>query len=104
MAEKSSVGPAVFEQVLASPAVKAALLAEAKRRLTRAQYAAYKAGRIRFGDNLRIVTGVRPGAKAAGGLRRPYARIISMTSAEEQAADNRTAKESRTQILRRAAR
>ena len=67
-----------------------------------ARYLALKAGRTNFADGLRVVVGVRPGAKARGGLKRPYARIISTITPEQHAADNRTAKLSRTQILRRA--
>ena len=67
-----------------------------------ARYLALKAGRPNFADAMRVVVGVRPGAKARGGLKRPYARIISTITPEQHAADNRTAKLSRTQILRRA--
>lgn len=101
---KVELGDSIFTQVLAHPAVKAAVLAAAKSRLTRAQYLAYKSGRIHFGDNMRVVTGVRPGAKARHGQQRPFARIVSATTEAEQAEDNRTAKLSRTQILRRSAR
>lgn len=93
----------VYEQVMAAPSVKAAILAAANSRLVRARYLAYKAGRTHFGDSLRVVTGTRPGTKARYGQRRPFARIESAITAEQHAADNRTAKLSRTQILRRSA-
>lgn len=100
---KASIGDATFEQALAAPSVRAAILAAATERMKRAQYLAYKSGRIHFGDNMRVVAGVRPGSKAKYGQKRPYARIESTTTPDEQAADNRTAKLSRTQILRRTA-
>lgn len=99
---KASIGEAVFEQVLASPAVRAAIEQAARSRLAKARYLALKAGRTNFADGLQVVVGVRPGAKARGGLKRPYARIISTITPEQHAADSRTAKLSRTQILRRA--
>lgn len=93
----------VFDQVLAHPDVKAALLKAAATRLNRARYLAYKSGRTNFGDNLRVETGIRPGTSANHGMKRPFARITSTITPEEHAADNRTAKLSRTQILRRSA-
>lgn len=100
---KTSIGDATFAQVLASRAVSAAILAAAGERFARAQYLAYKSGRMNFGNNMRVTTGVRPGSKAKYGQQRPYARIESSVTAEELAADNRTAKLSRTQIMRRSA-
>ena len=93
----------VFDQALAAPAVRAALARAAASRLARARYLAYKSGRINFGDNLRVVVGVRPGASAKYGLKRPFARITSTVTPEQHAADNRAARLSRTQILRRSA-
>ncbi len=99
--QQSSLPPAVFEQVVAQPGVRAAVEQMARARLGKARYLALKAGRPNFAAKLRIEVGVRPGAKARGGLKRPYARLIAHLTAEELAADNRTAKLSRTQILRR---
>ncbi len=99
---QSSIAEVVFEQAFASPAVRAAVEDAARSRLAKARYLALKAGRPNFAEAMRVVVGVRPGAKARGGLKRPYARIISTITPEQHAADNRTAKLSRTQILRRA--
>ena len=99
---KSSITEVVLEQAFASPAVRAAVEDAARSRLAKARYLALKAGRPNFAEAMRVVVGVRPGAKARGGLKRPYARIISTITPEQHAADNRTAKLSRTQILRRA--
>lgn len=101
---KVSIGDATFAQALAAPKVRAAVLATAQSQLARVKFLAYKAGRIHFGDNLRVEAGVRPGAKAAYGQARPYGRITSTTTKAEQAEDDRGAKLSRTQILRRVAR
>ena len=100
--EQSSIAEAVFEQAFASPAVRAAVEDAARSRLAKARYLALKAGRPNFAEAMRVAVGVRPGAKARGGLKRPYARIISTITPEQHAADSRTAKLSRTQILRRA--
>ena len=100
---KTSIGDATFEQALAAPSVRAAILAAATERMKRAQYLAYKSGRIHFGDNMRVVTGVRPGSKAKYGQKRPFARITSTVTEDEHAEDGRGAKLSRTQILRRSA-
>ena len=102
MNHKIEIGE-LIAQAIAHPDVKTAIESRARARLSKAQYLAYKAGRLRFGDNLRVETGVRSGAKAKSGLKRPFARVTSTTTEEEQAADNRSASLSRTQILRRAA-
>ena len=102
--DPQAIVAAIVVEAMDHPDVAAAIANKARRVLTRAQYEAYKAGRINFGDQLRIQTGTRPGAKSPTGLRRPYARITSTITTEQHEADNRTAKVSRTNILRRSAR
>ena len=85
------------------PSVQAALLAKARLVFGIAQTEAYKQGRVNLGDQMRITSGVRPGAKAAG-FRRSYARVESTLTEDQQKQDNARAKKSRAQIMRRAAR
>lgn len=92
-----------FQRVLDAPSVRAAVEAAGRSRLARAKYLAYKAGRKHFGDALRLEVGVRPGGRAKYGQRRPYARITASLTPEQVAEDNRRARQSRTQILRRSA-
>ena len=100
---KSSIPDDVVARVVADQGVRTALEQVARSRLAKARYLALKAGRPNFAAGLRVVVGVRSGAKARSGLKRPYARLISTITEEEHAADNLTAKLSRTQILRRSA-
>ena len=97
------IGQDTLEQVLAHPAVVKALQDRGRRVLLIAQREAYRAGRVHFGDSLTLTTGVRPGTKADG-FRRPYVRIGAALTAEQHAEDSRRAKQSRTIILRMAAR
>ena len=85
------------------PSVQAALLAKARLVFGIAQTEAYRQGRVNLGDQMRITSGVRPGAKAAG-FRRSYARVESTLTEEQQKQDNARGKQSRAQIMRRAAR
>lgn len=97
------ISPAFLEQVARNPRVQAALRAKAERILPRAQREAAAAGAVEFGRALHVTEGVRPGTKAQGGLKRPYARVEADITDEMRAADIR-AKLTRRQILRRSAR
>ena len=100
-------GVSIDEAVAAAathPDVIAAMQRRAQHVLVRARYAAYQAGRVNFGDALTVESGVRPGVKAARGLRRPFVRVVAAITPAQHAADSRRAKLSRTEILRRSAR
>lgn len=97
------IGRETMQQVATMPSVQAALLAKARLVFGIAQAEAYKQGRVNLGDQMRITSGVRPGAKAAG-FRRSYARVESTLNDAQQKQDNARAKQSRAQIMRRAAR
>ena len=97
------IGRETMQQVATMPSVQAALLAKARLVFGIAQTEAYRQGRVNLGDQMRITSGVRPGAKAAG-FRRSYARVESTLTEEQQKQDNARGKQSRAQIMRRAAR
>lgn len=100
-------GLSVAEAINAAAAhaeVTKALASRAGQVLNRARYEAYKAGRVNFGDALRVEAGTRSGAKSPHGIKRPYARVIAAITPEQHKADSRKAKASRTEILRRSAR
>ena len=97
------IGRETMQQVATMPSVQAALLAKARLLFGIAQTEAYKQGRVNLGDQMRITSGVRSGAKAAG-FRRSYARVESTLTEDQQKQDNARAKQSRAQIMRRAAR
>ena len=97
------IGRETMQQVATMPSVQAALLARARLVFGIAQTEAYKQGRVNLGDQMRITSGVRSGTKAAG-FRRSYARVESTLTEEQQKQDNARAKQSRAQIMRRAAR
>ena len=97
------IGRETMQQVATMPSVQAALQAKARLLFGIAQTEAYKQGRVNLGDQMRITSGVRPGTKAAG-FRRSYARVESTLTEEQQKQDNARAKQSRAQIMRRAAR
>ena len=97
------IGRETMQQVATMPSVQAALLARARLVFGIAQTEAYKQGRVNLGDQMRITSGVRPGTKAAG-FRRSYARVESTLNEAQQKQDNARAKQSRAQIMRRAAR
>ena len=97
------IGRETMQQVATMPSVQAALLARARLLFGIAQTEAYKQGRVNLGDQMRITSGVRPGTKAAG-FRRSYARVESTLTEAQQKQDNARAKQSRAQIMRRAAR
>lgn len=99
----STVSGSVLQQALDTPAVREALEARARRLLPRAQQLAAAQGALAFGRALELRTGVRPGKKSRGGLKRPYARVQATLTDELKAADH-AAKMTRRQILRRAAR
>ena len=97
------IGRETMQQVATMPSVQAALLAKARLVFGIAQTEAYKQGRVNLGNQMRITSGVRPGTKAAG-FRRSYARVESTLNEAQQKQDNARAKQSRAQIMRRAAR
>ena len=97
------IGRETMQQVATMPSVQAALLARARLVFGIAQTEAYRQGRVNLGDAMRITSGVRPGTKAAG-FRRSYARVESTLTEEQQKQDNARGKQSRAQIMRRAAR
>ena len=97
------IGRETMQQVATMPSVQAALQAKARLVFGIAQTEAYKQGRVNLGDQMRITSGIRPGAKASG-FQRPYVRIESTLTEEQQKQDNARAKQSRAQIMRRAAR
>ncbi len=97
------IGRETMQQVATMPSVQAALLARARLVFGIAQTEAYRQGRDNLGDAMCITSGVRPGAKAAG-FRRSYARVVSTLTEEQQKQGNAHAKQSRAQIMRRAAR
>ena len=97
------IGRETMQQVATMPSVQAALLARARLVFGIAQTEAYRQGRVNLGDAMRITSGARPGAKAAG-FRRSYARVESTLTEEQQKQDNARGKQSRAQIMRRAAR
>ena len=100
---KVTLSPDLIERAMHSPAVLRALDAKARRVQPRAQRLAAQAGAVAFGRALRVSRGTRPGTKAQGGVRRPYARIEATVTDDMAAADARAVL-SRTQILRRASR
>ncbi|MCR1983517.1 hypothetical protein ACX12M_17145 [Cellulosimicrobium cellulans] len=100
---KVTLTPDLIERAMHSPAVLRALDAKARRVQPRAQRVAAQAGAVAFGRALRTTRGTRPGTKAQGGVKRPYARVEATVTDEMKAADARAVL-SRTQILRRAAR
>ena len=100
---KVTITPELIERAMHSGPVWRGLAAKARRVHPRAQRLAARAGADAFGRALRVVEGVRPGTKAQGGVRRPYARIQATVTEEMKVADVR-ARLTRTQILRRAAR
>jgi hypothetical protein len=93
----------LLERVAELDGVRGGLEKRARLMLPRAERIAAGAGAVEFGRALRVDTGVRPGAKAEGGLRRPYARVVAIVTEEMDQADA-AATMSRRQILRRAAR
>ena len=97
------IGRETMQQVATMPSVQAALQAKARLVFGIAQTEAYRQGRVNLGDAMRITSGVRPGTKSAG-FRRSYARVESTLTEEQQKQDNARGKQSRAQIMRRAAR
>lgn len=92
-----------LERAATRPAVLAALQARGRLILPRAQRDAAKAGAVEFARRLRLESGTRPGAKAAGGFRRPYVRVVADMPEDARQADSRS-RLTRREILRRAAR
>lgn len=93
---------ATIQAAMDTPAVRVALAAKARRVLPRAERLAIQANAFEFARTLRIEQGVRPGARAKGGLRRPFARVVGDATEEVRTADAR-ASMTRQEIMRRAA-
>ncbi|WNM27551.1 hypothetical protein RN607_00695 [Demequina capsici] len=91
-----------LNEVLQAQAVRSALEARARRVLPRTRAIAYEVGASEFAGELHVEQGTRPGAKADGGLKRPYARIIAELTPEQRKKDGRT-RLTRRQILRKGA-
>lgn len=92
-----------YQQVLESSAVRNALNARARLVLPRAQREAANGGRTQLAKRLRVESGVRPGAKAVDGIRRPYARVTADYPEDARKADSGARLTARA-ILRRASR
>ena len=90
-----------IDEAARSADVAAALKEKAERILPVAQRLAYAAGAKDFGDSLHVEVGVRPGTKAKGGVKRPYARVIA-GSEDAEAAEYGDKGVSKQAILRRA--
>lgn len=103
MSDDLDLSPELLEQAMGTPTVRAALRAAGERVLNRAVGEAGKAGALQLAKRLRLTEGTRPGTKASGGIKRPYARIEADMDEAARAADSR-ARLSRRMILRRAAR
>lgn len=103
VAKPMRVSPELIEAAMNNPAVRAALKAKAERIAPRAQRVAAAAGAVEFGRALHVTEGVRPGTKAEGGVKRPYARVEADLTEEQRIADA-GATLTRNQILRRSAR
>ena len=103
MAKEIRLGAEAISAALASATVRSALRARANRALPRVKRTAYEAGATNLGDELRVEEGTRPGTKAEGGVRRPYARVVAELTDEQARADSR-ATLTRLQIIRRGSR
>ena len=98
---KVVIGRGIIDQAVRNPAVRKAMRDKAERILPRAQRLAYAAGAKQFGDSLRVEEGTRPGTKANGGYKRPFARVIA-TSADATQVEHGDVGVSKQAILRRA--
>ncbi|MGU3409115.1 hypothetical protein ACLBWP_03325 [Microbacterium sp. M1A1_1b] len=96
------ISKSTLDEAAATPVVRAALRAKAKRVLPRAQRLAYAAGAKAFGDSLRIEEGTRPGTKSPSGIKRPFVRVIA-TSADAAAQEHGDVGVPKQAILRRSA-
>lgn len=88
--------------LLQSGTVRRALRDRAARTLPRTRAIAYSTGAAEFAKALEVEEGIRPGAGAQDGLRRPYARIRAEITPEMKRLDGRT-QLTRRMILRRGA-
>lgn len=93
---------ATLDQVIRSPQVRAALRAQGRILLPRAQRVAAQANAPLLGKALRMVDGTRPGTKSPTGLRRPYVRVTADLT-DPILKEARQAKLSPQKIMRRAA-
>ena len=100
MAGKPKLSNAKINEIMANPAVRAALRAKAARVEPRAKSLAYASGAPGLAKALEVVVGVRPGTNSPTGLRRPFARVRAEITDDIRDSD-RGAKLTRRQILRR---
>jgi len=89
------------EQALNSAQVREALNARARLILPRAVRVAATAGASQLAARLTTESGTRPGTKATGGMRRPYARVMADMPQDARVADA-GAKLTPRAVLRRA--
>lgn len=92
----------VLDAAMHHPEVMRDVRARAERLLPSVRATAYAANAPALARELRVVTGVRPGAKARGGLKRPFARITAEITPPVRV-EMRGAKLSPRKILRRGA-
>lgn len=100
--KKTTVTKATLEQALYSAAVDKALRARAGSLLPRTRALAYSHNLPTLARALDIETGIRPGGKASGGIRRPYARITAQMTTQMRRESAR-AHMSPKRLMRRAA-
>lgn len=93
---------ATLDAALHSETVRRALRARAGRTLPLIRATAAAAGAPELARTLETTEGTRPGAKATGGVRRPYVRIQAEVTPRMRALD-RAAKLPRLKIMRRGA-
>lgn len=103
MDKQAQLSSKTFDQALQSDPVRRALAARAARMLPKAQLEAAKAGRLQLAKALKVQSGVRPGTKAKGGMKRPFYRIYADYPEELSKLDSRARLTSR-EVLRRASR
>ena len=97
----SGLSDDAVNELLQLPTVRRALAARAARLLPAAKALALSSGATEFARGLRVTEGTRPGTGAKRGLRRTYARVGAEITPAVLAQD-RAAKLTRRQILRRA--
>lgn len=102
MAQKLVLSRKKIESIAQSDSVRAALAREARVILPRAQRIAAQGGRVRLAKALKIESGTRAGAKAEGGFKRPYSRVIADYPEEDRKADAKARVTTRA-VLRRSA-
>lgn len=102
MAQKLVLSRKKIESIAQSESVKAALNRQARLILPRAERLAAQGGRVRLAKALRVEAGTRVGAKAEGGFKRPYARVVADYPEADRKADARARVTTRA-VMRRSA-